>query len=82
MTLTEVFKDNAVLCNKVQESEVIYFIQCIEKERDVRFLKFLQTIMKVHGQPIKRAQDLVMAEVINKEVVTRFQKLLDCQCWR
>ena len=61
--MTEVFKDNIVLCNKVQESEIVYFMNCIEKGRDIRFLKFLQTIMKVHGQPIKRSQDLVMAEV-------------------
>jgi hypothetical protein len=65
VTLTEVFKDNMVLCNKVRESEIQYFIQCIEKGRDVRFLKFLQTIMKVNGQPIKRTQELVMSEIAN-----------------
>lgn len=64
VTLTEVFRDNGALCNKVQESEIQYFIHCIEKKgRDIRYLKFLQTIMKVNGQPIKRSQDLVMAEV-------------------
>ena len=61
--MTEIFKDNIDLCNKVQESEIQHFIQCIEKQRDVRYLKFLQTIMKVNGIPIKRTQDLVMAEV-------------------
>ena len=66
LTLTEVFRDNSVLCNKVRESEVQHFFQCIEKERDVRYLKFLQTIIKVNGTPVKRSQDLVMGEVRRK----------------
>ena len=65
MTLTEIFRENGALCSKVQESEVHHFIRSIEKKRDVRYLKFLQTIMKVNGQPVKRSQDLVMAEVRN-----------------
>ncbi len=63
MTLTEIFRENGSLCSKVQESEVNHFIRSIEKKRDVRYLKFLQTIMKVDGKPVKRSQDLVMAEV-------------------
>ena len=57
------FRDNYALCSKIQESEIQHFIQCIEKGRDVRYLQFLQTIMKVDEQPVKRAQDLVMTEV-------------------
>lgn len=63
LTLTEVFRDNPVLCNKVRESEVQHFFRCIEKDRDVRYLLFLQTIIKVNGAPLKRSQDLVMGEV-------------------
>ncbi len=63
ITLTEIFRENSTLCSKVQESEVHYFIRAIEKKRDIRYLKFLQTIMKVDRKPVKRAQDLVMAEV-------------------
>ena len=75
------FKDNAALCQEVQESEIQYFLHCIEKGRDIRYLQFLQTIMKVHGQPVKRSQDLVMAEVMVKTLIIHincFVLCLDC----
>ena len=70
LTLTEIFRDNHVLCNKVQESEIQHFIRCIEKDRDIRYLKFLQTVVKCNAVCIKRAQDLVMAEVRSSESLT------------
>ena len=69
------FKDNGALCQEVQESEIQYFLHCIEKGRDIRYLQFLQTIMKVHGQPVKRSQDLVMAEVIYCYAIIRSESL-------
>ena len=63
-TLTEIFKDNAHLCNKVTESEVQYFISSIEKRRSVKCLLFLQTIVRGRaGSMNKRTQEMVMTEV-------------------
>ena len=66
-TLTEIFRDNAYLCGKVTESEIQHFIHCIEKSRNVKYLKFLQTIVQggreVGGQGSRRAQEMVMNEV-------------------
>ena len=57
-TLTEIFRDNGHLCGKVTESEVQHFVSCIEKSRNVKFLKFLQTIVTS-----RRTQEMVMNEV-------------------
>ena len=61
-TLTEIFRDNAHLCSKVSESEIQHFIHCIEKNRNVKYLKFLQTIVQ-GGKGSRRAQEMVMNEV-------------------
>ncbi len=61
-TLTEVFRDNAHLCSKVTEQEVQHFISCIEKSRNVKYLKFLQTIV-MGGKSGRRVQEMVMSEV-------------------
>ena len=61
-TLTEIFRDNAYLCSKVTESEIQHFIHCIEKSRNVKYLKFLQTIVQ-GGKGSRRAQEMVMNEV-------------------
>ena len=61
-TLTEIFRDNPYLCSKVTESEIQHFIHCIEKSRNVKYLKFLQTIVK-GGKGSRRAQEMVMNEV-------------------
>ena len=64
-TLTEIFRDNGHLCSKVTESEVQHFIHCIEKKRHIKFLEFLQTVVKGgKGQQNKRTQDMVMNEVL------------------
>ena len=44
------------------ESEIQHFIHCIEKSRNVKYLKFLQTIVK-GGKGSRRAQEMVMNEV-------------------
>ena len=59
-TLTEIFLDNAHLCSKVTESEVQHFISCIEKSRNIKYLRFLQTIVKAGS---RRAQEMIMNEV-------------------
>ena len=59
-TLTEIFRDNPLLCGKVTESEVQHFIHCIEKGRNVKFLRFLQTIVQGGS---RRGQEMVMNEV-------------------
>ena len=68
--MTGIFRDNPHLCCKVTESEVQYFIHCIEKKRHVKFLQFLQTVVQgagkggqAKGQQSKRIQDMVMNEV-------------------
>ena len=60
-TLTEVFRDNAHLCSKVSEQEVQHFISCIKKSRNVKYLKFLQTIV-VGGKSGRRVQEMDMNE--------------------
>lgn len=64
-TLTEIFRDNPYLCSKVTESEIQHFIHCIEKSRNVKYLRFLQTIVK-GGKGSRRAQEMVMNEVRRK----------------
>ena len=48
------------------ESEIQHFIHCIEKSRNVKYLKFLQTIVK-GGKGSRRAQEMVMNEVRKRE---------------
>ena len=63
-TLTEIFRDNAHLCSKVEEGMVQHFMHCIEKGRNVKYLKFLQTIVKGGKEMVnKRTQEMVMSEV-------------------
>ena len=68
-TLTEIFRDNPHLCCKVTETEVQYFINCIEKKRHVKFLQFLQTVVQGAGKGQQgkgqqsKIQDMVMNEV-------------------
>ena len=64
-TLTEIFRDNPYLCSKVTESEIQHFIHCIEKSRNVKYLKFLQTIVQ-GGKGSRRTQEMVMNEVRKK----------------
>ncbi|XP_064398624.1 inositol 1,4,5-trisphosphate receptor type 2-like isoform X2 [Halichondria panicea] len=61
-TLTEIFRDNAHLCSKVTESEVQHFVHCIEKSRNVKYLKFFQTIVQ-GGKGSRRAQEMVTEEL-------------------
>lgn len=61
-TLTEIFRDNAHLCNKVTEAEVQHFINCMEKARSVKYLYFLQTVV-LGARGNRRAQEMVMNEV-------------------
>lgn len=61
-TLTAIFKGNATLCHRVSESTIHHFINSISKARHVKYLQFLQTIVKCDTY-IKRTQDLVMREV-------------------
>jgi len=62
VTLMEIFRGNAHLCNKVTEAEVQHFINCIEKARDVRYIQFLQTV--VGGARVNRqVQNMVMNKV-------------------
>ena len=62
VTLMEIFRDNAHLCSEVTETEVQYFINCIEKARDVRYIQFLQTVV-VGAKGNRRVQNMVMNEV-------------------
>jgi inositol 1,4,5-triphosphate receptor type 1 len=70
-TLTEIFRDNPHLCCKVTETEVQYFINCIEKKRHVKFLQFLTTVVQGAGKGQQgkgqqsKIQDMVMNELAN-----------------
>lgn len=65
-TLTEIFRDNSHLCGKVTEPVVQHFMHCIEKGRNVKYLVFLQTVVKGGKDVInKRVQEMVMNELAN-----------------
>jgi inositol 1,4,5-triphosphate receptor type 1 len=64
-TVRHIFLDNADLCQKVTESVVHHFIHAIQKERHVKFLHFLQTIVKAEDTHLRRIQDMVMQELVN-----------------
>ncbi len=61
-TLTEIFLNNPFLCSKVTEAEIQHFINCIEKSRNVKYLKFLQTVVQ-GGKGSRRAQEMIINEV-------------------
>lgn len=50
------------LCHRISEATIHHFINSISKARHVKYLQFLQTIVKCDTY-IKRTQDLVMREV-------------------
>ena len=64
-TLTEIFRGNSYLCGKITDSEVSHFVHCIEKSRNVKYLRFLQTIVQggKEGQGSRRVQEMIMSEV-------------------
>ena len=64
-TLTEIFRNNDLLCSKVTEAEIQHFIHCIEKHRHVKYLQFLQTVVRGTDGTHKRNQDIVMLELSN-----------------
>ena len=74
-TLTEVFRDNSRLCSKVTETEVQHFVSCIEKSRNVKYLKFLQTVV-MGGKSGRRVQEMVMNEVGVVNVCVRLVKIV------
>lgn len=62
-TVRHIFQDNADLCQKVTDSVVQHFVHAIQKERHVKFLYFLQTVVKAEETHLRRIQDMVMQEV-------------------
>lgn len=61
--MRHIFLDNADLCVKVTDNVVQHFIHAIQKERHVKYLYFLQTVVKAEETHLRRIQDMVMQEV-------------------
>lgn len=67
--MTVIFLDNKNLCNEVTERVIQYFVYCIEIQgRYVFYFRFLQIVVKVEGEFIKKIQDMVMVEVFKLSI--------------
>eukprot|EP00117_Sycon_ciliatum_P039677 scpid27301/ scgid2512/ Inositol 1,4,5-trisphosphate receptor type 1; IP3 receptor isoform 1; Type 1 inositol 1,4,5-trisphosphate receptor len=62
-TMRSIFQNNPDLCMKISGDLVSHIFHCLEKERHVRYLQFLQAVVKVEGQNMRKLQDLVMQEL-------------------
>lgn len=72
-TATQIFKDNTVLCNELNERLVQNFIHALEshslEESKVPYLEFLQTICISDGHEIKKNQDMIISELMMSEIM-------------
>ncbi|MBN3317525.1 ITPR2 protein, partial [Atractosteus spatula] len=88
-TMRHIFMNNYHLCNEISDRVVHHFVHCIETHgRQVKYLRFLQTIVKADGKYVKKCQDKVMTELVNggEDVLvfyndrTSFPTLLQMMC--
>ncbi|XP_066561476.1 inositol 1,4,5-trisphosphate receptor type 2 isoform X1 [Amia ocellicauda] len=64
-TMRNIFMNNYHLCNEISDRVVHHFVHCIETHgRHVKYLRFLQTIVKADGKYVKKCQDKVMTELV------------------
>ena len=72
-TATHIFKDNPVLCNELNERLIQNFVHALEHqhvdESKVPYLEFLQTICIIDGHEVKKCQDMIIAEIINSDIM-------------
>lgn len=72
-TATYIFKDNPMLCNELNERLIQNFVHALEHqnvdESKVPYLEFLQTISIIDGHEIKKCQDMIIAEIINSDIM-------------
>ncbi|CAF0720089.1 unnamed protein product [Brachionus calyciflorus] len=72
-TATYIFKDNPVLLNEINERLIQNFIHALEHqnvdESKVPYLEFLQTICVIDGHEIKKCQDIIIAELMNSDIM-------------
>jgi hypothetical protein len=72
-TGSRIFKDNLLLCNEVNEQLVQNYVQGLESQvsngAKLAYLEFLQTICLVGDHPIKKNQDMIIAELVNSELI-------------
>jgi len=72
-TATYIFKDNPVLCNEINERLIQNFVHALEHENidesKIPYLEFLQTICMIDGHESKKCQDMVIAEIINSDII-------------
>jgi inositol 1,4,5-triphosphate receptor type 1 len=72
-TATYIFKDNAMLCNELNERLIQNFVHALEHqnvdESKIPYLEFLQTICIVEGHEIKKCQDMIIAELMNSDIM-------------
>ncbi|XP_072419628.1 inositol 1,4,5-trisphosphate-gated calcium channel ITPR3 isoform X1 [Chiloscyllium punctatum] len=63
-TMQHIFTNNYQLCSEISETVLQHFIQCCATHgRHVKYLEFLQTIIKAEGKYVKKCQDMVMTEL-------------------
>ncbi len=72
-TANYIFKDNAVLCNELNERLIQNFIHALEHqntdESKIPYLQFLQTICIIDSHENKKCQDMIIAELMNSDVM-------------
>jgi inositol 1,4,5-triphosphate receptor type 1 len=72
-TATYIFKDNPILCNDINERLIQNFLHALEHqnvdESKVPYLEFLQTICIMDGHEIKKCQDMIIAELMNSDIM-------------
>lgn len=75
-TATYIFKDNAMLCNELNERLIQNFIHALEhqhhvgqQESKVPYLEFLQAICIIDGHEVKKCQDMIIAELMNSDII-------------
>lgn len=73
-TATYIFKDNSILLNEINERLIQNFIHALEHqnidESKVPYLEFLQTICVIDGHEIKKCQDMIIAELMNSDIMS------------
>ena len=78
-TATHIFKDNALLYNELNERLIQNFVHALEHQADtaddslgggkLAYLEFLQTICVIDGHEVKKCQDMIVAELMNSDVM-------------
>ena len=70
-TLKYIFKDNASLCNDLNDRVIQNFVRSLENEQNaddkIAYLEFLQATCVINGKEIKKCQDSIIVELLNTD---------------